>query len=96
MNGNANLGVDVSVAIGPVGGGAAGGTTSPNLGADLVAFSVQEGIFGGAAFKGGVINPMLDWDEAHYAPGATPRAIIVENLFHNPGALGLKAALAIR
>jgi lipid-binding SYLF domain-containing protein len=94
VNGNVNIGADVSVAIGPFGGGAAGGTTT-NLGADLVAFSVQEGIFGGAAFKGGVINPMLDWNEAYYGPGATPRAIVVENRFHNPGALGLKAALAI-
>jgi lipid-binding SYLF domain-containing protein len=95
VNGNVNLGVDVSVAIGPLGGGAAGGTTS-NLSADLVAFSVQEGIFGGAAFKGGVINPMLDWDEAYYGIGATPRGIVLENRLHNPGAPPLKAALAIR
>jgi lipid-binding SYLF domain-containing protein len=53
VNGNVNLGGDLSVAIGPIGGGVAGATT-PNLRADLVAF-MQQGIFGGVAFKGGVI-----------------------------------------
>jgi hypothetical protein len=42
-----------------------------------------------------LINPMLDWDEAHCGPGATPRSIVIENRFHNPGAQGLKTALAI-
>jgi len=92
VNGNVNLGADVSVAVGPYGGGAAGATT-PNVGADLVAFSVQEGIFGGVAIRGGVISPRQSWNEAYYGPGATPRAIVLENRFHNPGARRLKAAL---
>jgi SH3 domain-containing YSC84-like protein 1 len=92
MNGNVNLGGDVSIAVGPFGGGAAGATT-PNVGADLVAFSVQEGIFGGATIQGGVINPRQGWNDAYYGPGATPRAIVLENRFHNPGAQGLKTAL---
>jgi lipid-binding SYLF domain-containing protein len=93
VNGNVNLGADVSVAIGPVGAGAAGAAT-PNLRADLLAFSVQEGLFGGVAFRGGVINPLVGWNEAYYGPGATPRAIVIENRLHNPGARGLKNALA--
>ncbi|MDB5411429.1 MAG: hypothetical protein JWL84_6341 [Rhodospirillales bacterium] len=94
VNGNVNLGADVSVAIGPVGAGAAGAAT-PNLRADLVAFSVQEGLFGGIAFHGGVVSPLVGWNEAYYGPGATPRAIVIENRFHNPGAQGLKNALAL-
>jgi lipid-binding SYLF domain-containing protein len=93
VNGSVNLGVDVSVAVGPVGGGAAGAVT-PNLGADLIAYSVQDGIFGGAALKAGVITPRQSWDEAYYGPLATPRAIVLDNVFHNPGARGLKNALA--
>ena len=92
VNGNVNIGGDLSVAIGPIGAGVSGATT-PNMSADLVAFSVQEGIFGGVAFKGGVINPLIDWNEAYYGVGATPRAIVLENRFHNPGAEPLKAAL---
>jgi len=65
----------------------------PNVGADLVAFSVQQGIFGGATVQGGVINPRQGWNDAYYGGGATPRAIVLENRFRNPGAQGLKTAL---
>jgi lipid-binding SYLF domain-containing protein len=92
VNGNVNIGGDLSVAIGPIGGGVAGATT-PNLRSDLVAFSAQQGIFGGIAFKGGVINPLIAWNEAYYGTGATPRAIVIEKRLHNPGADALKAAL---
>lgn len=88
-----NLGADVSIAVGPYGGGAQGATTT-NLGADLVAFSAQQGIFGGAAVQGGVITPRQDWNTAYYGPGATPAAITAGQ-FHNPGARELIRALAI-
>jgi lipid-binding SYLF domain-containing protein len=93
VNGNVNLGADVSIAAGPVGVGAAAAAT-PNLDADLLAYSVQVGLFGGAGIRGGVIAPRQDWNEVYYGPGATPRAIAIEERFHNPGALGLKNALA--
>jgi lipid-binding SYLF domain-containing protein len=92
MNGSVNLGGDLSVAIGPIGGGVAGATT-PNMRSDLVAFSVQQGIFGGVAFTGGVISPLTAWNEVYYGTGATPRTIIIEKRFHNPGTDALKAAL---
>jgi lipid-binding SYLF domain-containing protein len=95
VDGSVNLGVDVSVAVGPVGAGAAGAST-PALGADLIAFSVQSGLFGGATIRGGVVSPRIAWNEAYYGPGATPRLIVIENRFHNPGAVGLKQALAVR
>jgi lipid-binding SYLF domain-containing protein len=94
INGNVNLGADVSVAIGPLGGGASGATT-PNVGGDLLAFSLQQGIFAGAAIKGGVIAPRIEWNEAYYGPGATPRTIIVDGRFRNPGTRSLRLALAV-
>ena len=93
--GAVNLGADVSLAVGPVGAGAAAATT-PAVGADLLAYSVQAGLFGGVALRGGVITPRTGWNEAYYGPGATPRVIVTENRFHNPGAAGLKQALAPR
>jgi lipid-binding SYLF domain-containing protein len=94
LDGNSiNLGADVSVAAGPLGGGATGATTN-NLGADLVAFSLQQGAFAGAAAGLGVLHPRQDWNSAYYGPGATPRAIVYENRFNNPGDRGLKTALA--
>ncbi|HZB91621.1 MAG TPA: lipid-binding SYLF domain-containing protein [Stellaceae bacterium] len=88
-----NLGGDVSLAVGPYGGGAQGATTT-NLGADLVAFSAQQGVFGGAAVQGGTISPRQGWNDAYYRPGATPQAIIAGE-YHNHGARGLIEALAV-
>ena len=88
-----NLGGDLSIAVGPYGGGAQGATTA-NLGADLVAFSAQQGIFGGAAVQGGAVQPRQEWNAAYYGPAATPRAIIAGEV-HNRGARGLIEALAI-
>jgi lipid-binding SYLF domain-containing protein len=87
-----NLGADVSVAVGPYGAGAQGATTA-NAGADVVAFSAQQGIFGGVAVKGGVVTPRSEWNTAYYGPGATPQAILAGQ-FHNRGARRLLAALA--
>lgn len=88
-----NLGGDVSIALGPYGGGTQGATTT-NLGADLVAFSAQQGVFGGAAVQGGTINPRQEWNAAYYGPAATPPAILAGR-FHNHGARRLIEALAI-
>lgn len=88
-----NLGGDLSIAVGPYGGGAQGATTA-NLGADLVAFSAQQGIFSGAAVQGGAVQPRQEWNAAYYGPAATPKAIIAGEV-HNRGARGLIEALAI-
>ncbi len=92
LHGNANLGGDVSVAVGPWGGGVQGATT-PNVGADLVAFSLQQGAFVGAAIKGGVIAPRQEWNQAYYSPGATPDGIVAGG-FSRPADRGLKLALS--
>lgn len=93
LNGNVNLGGDVSVAVGPWGGGLQGGAT-PNLGADLIAFSLQQGAFAGVAIKGGLINPRQEFNEAWYGPGATPERI-VRTGYNRPEDRGLKMALSV-
>lgn len=92
LHGNANLGGDLSVAVGPVGAGAQAATT-PNVGTDLIAFSLQQGIFAGAAIKGGVVEPHQDWNTAYYGAGATPDPI-VRGVFNRPGDRELKVALS--
>jgi lipid-binding SYLF domain-containing protein len=87
-----NLGVDLSVAVGPYGTGAQGATTN-NLGADIVAFSDQKGLFGGVAAKFGVITPRQEWNVAYYGQGTTLQAI-VSGQVRNPAARPLVAALA--
>jgi lipid-binding SYLF domain-containing protein len=92
LHGNANLGGDVSVALGPFGAGVQGATT-PNVGADLVAFSLQQGAFAGVAIKGGVVAPRQEWNDAYYGPGASPDQI-VRGAFNRPGDRELKLALS--
>ncbi len=75
LHGNVNLGGDVSVAVGPVGAGAQGATT-PNVGADLVAFAKQQGAYAGVSVKGGVIEPRQEWNDAYYGRGVSPDQII--------------------
>jgi lipid-binding SYLF domain-containing protein len=91
LQGNANLGGDLSVAVGPVGAGAQGVVTT--AAADLLAFSLQQGAFAGVAIQGGVIAPNGDWNQAYYGPGATPDPII-RGAFNRPGDRELKVALS--
>jgi len=92
LNGNADLGGDVSVAVGPWGGGVQGATT-PNVGADLLAYSLQQGAFAGAAIKGGVVAPRKEFNEAYYGAGATPDQII-RAAYNRPADRGLRVALS--
>jgi lipid-binding SYLF domain-containing protein len=92
VHGNADLGGDLSVAVGPVGAGAQAATT-PNIGTDLIAFSLQQGIFAGATIKGGVVAPRQEWNAAYYGPGAAPD-LIVRGAFNRPGDRELKVALS--
>src|SRR5205807_4193913 len=64
LHGNVDLGGDVSVAVGPIGAGAQGATT-PNVGADLVAFAHTQGAYAGAVIKGGVIAPRQEWNAGY-------------------------------
>ena len=92
LHGNATLGGDLSVAVGPFGGGVQGDTT-PNAGADLVAFSLQQGAFAGVALKGGIVEPRHEWNEAYYGRGAGPDRII-NGAFNAPGSRELRVALS--
>lgn len=86
------LGLDVSVAMGPVGEGISGSTTTA-AGADIVAFSRTEGLFAGGSLEGSVIVKRDDWNTQFYGPGANPRAIIYDKKFSNPQADRLREAL---
>jgi len=87
------LGVDASVAAGPVGTGLEGSTTT-GFGADIVAFSKVRGLFGGGSFEGAVIFKRQDWNTEFYGGGATPEAILLQRRFANPLAERLRAVLS--
>ena len=55
VNDTVKLGADASVAVGPVGAGVKGGTTS-KFRADIVAFSKTKGLFGGCYRRGDIVQ----------------------------------------
>ena len=86
------LGVNVSVAIGPVGQGLSGATTTA-AGADIVAFARTEGLFAGGSLEGSLIVKRDDWNADFYGQGLIPRDIVLGNKYSNPKADALRQAL---
>ena len=92
MSDKFTLGLDASVAAGPVGAGIEAGTTS-NVEADIFSFSLTKGLFGGLSFEGAVLVPDDDANEAYYGKAITARAIVIHREAENAAADGLRAAL---
>src|SRR5437773_1851268 len=59
---NVQVGVDATLALGPVGAGIEGGTA--NLSADLVAFARSRGFYGGVSLQGAVLGARTAWNHA--------------------------------
>lgn len=86
------LGGEASVAAGPVGAGVNAQSTS-DVNDDVYAYAKSQGLFGGVAVEGAVLEP--DWDRIrfYYGDNYTPRQIVVQQRVDNPGADALRAAL---
>ena len=87
------FGGDMSIAVGPIGKGI-GGNTTTNLSADVYTFAKTSGLFGGVAFNGAGILKNDDYNHAYYGPDATPYAIVIERKFTNPNTKTLLDSLA--
>jgi lipid-binding SYLF domain-containing protein len=86
------LGADISVAAGPVGGGAAAATAG--LSADLVSFSMSKGLYGGFSVDGSVAAVRAALNQAYYGKPVTPTDILLKSSVKNPHASGLMEAVA--
>jgi lipid-binding SYLF domain-containing protein len=86
------LGVDISVAAGPVGAGAAGATAG--LSADLVAYSMAKGLYGGFSVDGSVVGVRTALNQAFYGRAVSPADILVKGTVKSPRAEALLAAVA--
>ena len=85
------LGGDTSVAVGPVGAGAAGqGVT-----ADLVSFSMAQGAYAGLSLDGSMVKVNDDFNKAYYGKAVRPVDIFVKKDVSNPGSANLRKALAM-
>ena len=86
------LGADVSVAAGPVGGGASAATAG--LSADLISFSMAKGLYGGFSVDGSVAGVRATLNEAYYGKPVAPADILIKSAVKNAHANGLIGAVA--
>lgn len=86
------LGGDVSVAAGPVGGGAAAATAG--LSADLISYSIAKGLYGGFSVDGSVVGVRTSLNHAYYGKPVSPTDILITGAAKSPQAGPLIAAVA--
>lgn len=95
INNEVKLGAKASMAVGPIGAGIEGATTL-GLGGDIYAFSKGVGLYGGVVLEGAWIKKRNSYNADYYGKLATPKAILIDRKFNNPGADKLRALLDIR
>jgi len=84
------IGVDASIAVGPVGAGARSTVT-----ADLVAFTRATGLYGGVNLDGTVVNANAAWNEMFYGrPNVSPTDILIRKAVTNSEAVPLLSDIA--
>jgi lipid-binding SYLF domain-containing protein len=93
LSSSVKLGGDVSVAIGPVGGGAKGAVTVPAVTADFISFTKSKGLYGGLNLEGSVIAVRDSLNTAYYGKKVTPSDIFVKKDVGTPGSDALRTAL---
>jgi SH3 domain-containing YSC84-like protein 1 len=86
------LGADISVAAGPVGGGAAAATAG--LSADLISYSMAKGLYGGFSVDGSVAGVREALNHAYYGKPVSPTDILIKGAVKNPQAAPLIGAVA--
>ena len=87
LSAKVQLGADISVAVGPVGAGAAAAT------ADVLSFARSKGLYGGVSVAGSVIGPQHKRNSAYYGQEVRPVDILVRHKVKNPGAAKLVAGV---
>lgn len=88
------LGADMGVTVGTIGGGLEGSTTT-NVGPDIVGFSHGTGVYAGLSLEGAALVRRTDLNEAYYGPGANPAAIVFQQKYMNAHAENLRTALVM-
>ncbi len=94
LNQKVKLGADVNAAIGPFGIGGEAATTI-NFGADILTYSLNQGVFAGFSIEGAVIYPREEWNTEYYGDlNAKPESVIIQGKFRNTHADPLRTTLA--
>jgi len=93
LSSSVKLGGDVSVALGPIGGGAKGAMNVPEVTADFVSFTKAKGLYAGLNLEGSILQVRDSLNQAYYGKGIQPSDIILKKEVSNPGANELRALL---
>ncbi len=88
------IGGEINGAVGPYGAGAEASTTA-NLNADVIAYSVAQGVFIGVSIEGAAVFPREKLNAAFYGTNdASPKSVVVDGKFANAAADPLREELA--
>ena len=87
------LGADVSMAVGPVGGGAKAGTDVPRVTADFISFAKSKGLYGGLNLEGAVVGVRESLNAAYYDRAVSPEGIVLKREATNIMSAELRQAL---
>ncbi|MEM9619891.1 MAG: lipid-binding SYLF domain-containing protein [Pseudomonadota bacterium] len=87
LSSTVKLGADVSLAAGPIGGGAKAQT------ADILAFSRSRGLYGGLSLEGALLKSRNSWNREYYGADVTPADIIFREKVARPQSATLQNAV---
>ncbi|HTY20490.1 MAG TPA: lipid-binding SYLF domain-containing protein [Geobacteraceae bacterium] len=93
LSSSVKLGGDVSIAAGPVGGGAKGSVGVPEVTTDFVSYTRSKGLYAGLNLEGSLLAVRTGLNEVYYGAGTLPVDIVVMKKASNPNADELRAAL---
>lgn len=93
LSSSVKLGGDVSIAVGPLGGGAKGAIAVPEVTADFISFTRTKGLYAGLNLEGSVLGVRTGLNEAFYGAGTLPIDIFIMKKVSNPSADELRTAL---
>lgn len=86
------FGANASVAVATIGAEVQGSTTAA-VGADIVAFAMSRGLFGGIALEGSIMGTRTEWNQGYYGQPFGARQIVMQMQGVNPGADPLRQVL---
>ncbi len=87
------LGGDVSIAIGPLGGGAKASADIPSVTSDFVSFAKSKGLYGGLNLEGAVVAVRDGLNRGYYGKAVRPADIIVMKDVRDSHSAGLRETL---
>ncbi len=87
------IGAEAGIAIVTLGSSAEAATTA-NLKADIVVWASSSGAYAGISLNGSVVAPRESFDRGYYGHDVTSSDILLRRSVSNPGASGLREALA--